>query len=197
MKEIIAVIHLARLPSSGYRVDQDLGSIVEDAVKEARILEDLGYGSVILENYGDKPYQKRVRDPLTIASMSVVAREVVRSTSLRVGINLLRNSGREAYSIAVASGARFVRINSLTETIVTDTGLIEPEAPRLRSIRTNYPGIEIYADVLVKHASSISLGMMILERLDPQALASKSTDTKDYLRELISDYIERGERISS
>ncbi|MEM0471890.1 MAG: BtpA/SgcQ family protein [Sulfolobales archaeon] len=192
VKEVVAVIHLARLPSSSYKGDKDLDGIVEDAVREARILEDLGYGSVILENYGDKPYQKRVRDPLTIASMSIAVREVVRSTSLRVGVNLLRNSGKEAYSIAIASGAKFVRINSLVETIVTDSGLIEPEAPRLRSLRINYPWVEIYADLLVKHASSMNLGMMILERLDPQALVSKSTDTKDYLRELVNDYVERG-----
>ncbi len=192
MREIIAVIHLPRLPGISYRGEGGVEDLVERAVKEAKILEDLGYGSLILENYGDKPYSKRVRDPLAIASMSVVAREVVRSTSLRVGINMLRNSGREAYSIAIASGARFIRINSLVETIATDSGLIEPEAPRLKSLMINYPGIEIYADIMVKHASSLSIGLMILERLDPQALVSRGMDTKDYLRELVNDYIERG-----
>jgi len=136
-KEIIAVIHLPRLPSIS--IYADLNSIIDYAVKEARLLEELGYSGVIVENYGDAPYYKRVRDPLTLCSMTSIVREVVRTTSLKVGVNLLRNSGREAYSVAVASGARFIRVNALVETVVSDSGVIEPEAPRLKPLRANYP----------------------------------------------------------
>ena len=154
--EIIGVIHLPRLPSTTIRSERRIEETIDQAVKEASTLEKLGYDGVIIENYGDKPYMKRVSDPLTIASLAVITREVVRNTSLKVGVSVLRNSGREAYSIAVASGARFVRINSLVETLITDSGFIEPEAPNLRDLSVNYPGIEIYGDILVKHAVSLT-----------------------------------------
>ncbi|MEM4718002.1 MAG: BtpA/SgcQ family protein, partial [Desulfurococcaceae archaeon] len=113
----------------------------------------------------------------------------VRNTGFKVGVNLLRNSGREAYAIAVTTKARFIRVNTLVDTILSDSGIIEPEAPRLKPIVHNYPGIEIYADILVKHATSprpvlgfIESSSMILSRGAPE----------EYLRDLIDDYVERG-----
>jgi Predicted TIM-barrel enzyme len=95
--------------------------------------------------------------------MAVIVREVVKNTGFKVGVNLLRNSGREAYSIAVAAGAKFIRVNALVETIVSDSGIIEPEAPKLRTIRFNYPGVEVYADILVKHSASLRASLSIME----------------------------------
>ncbi|MCS7140470.1 MAG: tryptophan synthase subunit alpha [Candidatus Nezhaarchaeota archaeon] len=193
LKQIIGVIHLPRLPSVSVKPEAPLEQIVEQATKEAEMLERLNYSGVLIENYGDAPYRKRVRDPLTLTSMSVIVREVVKSTRLKVGINLLRNSGREAYSMAAATGAKFVRINTLIETIVSDSGVIEPEAPRLKALRINYPGIEIYADILVKHALSLTASLGTIETMS--SLLSRSiskTPVEDYLRALITDYIERG-----
>ncbi len=145
-----------------------------------------------MENLGDNPYRKRVLDPLAILSMGIVVREVVRSTSLEVGVNMLRNSGREAYSIAVASGARFIRVNSLIETIVSDSGIIEPEAPRLSTIRRNYPGVEVYADIAVKHSISLNYVLSIVESEAIIRRAGTSGGLQDYLGEIVRDYIERG-----
>jgi membrane complex biogenesis BtpA family protein len=190
--EIIGVIHLPRLPSTTIRSERKIEETIDQAVKEASTLEKLGYDGVILENYGDKPYMKRVSDPLTIASLAVITREVVRNTSLKVGVSVLRNSGREAYSIAVASGARFVRINSLVETLITDSGFIEPEAPNLRDLSVNYPGIEIYGDILVKHAVSLT----VLSRYSYLANTLFGNlyggyPLSDMLRDLIQDLTER------
>ncbi|MEM1695403.1 MAG: BtpA/SgcQ family protein [Desulfurococcaceae archaeon] len=187
-KEVIGVIHLPRLPCLYAKSSHDLSIIVEQAVNEARILEKLGYSGVIVENYGDKPYLKRVRDPLIIASMSIIVKEVVRSTGLKVGVNLLRNSGREAYSIAYAAGAKFIRVNALVETIVSDSGIIEPEAPRLKPLLLNYPGVEVYADIFVKHA--FSLRALALTTEAPSYLLKGSRE--DFLREIIEDYVNRG-----
>jgi len=190
--EIIGVIHLPRLPSTTIRSERRIEETIDQAVKEASTLEKLGYDGVIIENYGDKPYMKRVSDPLTIASLAVITREVVRNTSLKVGVSVLRNSGREAYSIAVASGARFVRINSLVETLITDSGFIEPEAPNLRDLSVNYPGIEIYGDILVKHAVSLT----VLSRYNFLANTLLGSigggyPLSDMLRDLIQDLTER------
>ena len=190
--EIIGVIHLPRLPSTTIRSERKIEEAIDQAVKEASTLEKLGYDGVILENYGDKPYMKRVSDPLTIASLAVITREVVRNTSLKVGVSVLRNSGREAYSIAVASGARFVRINSLVETLITDSGFIEPEAPNLRDLSVNYPGIEIYGDILVKHAVSLT-ALSRYSFLANTLLVSLvgGYPLSEMLRDLIQDLTER------
>ena len=183
--EVIGVVHLPRLPYVNERVDFDLNALLERVLREVSILEGLGYDGVIIENYGDSPYPKRVRDPLALSVMAVVVREAVKSTRMRVGVNVLRNSGREAYAIAVATGARFIRVNALTETIVSDSGIIEPEAPRLRALRYNYKGVEVYADILVKHAGSLTL---LAGSLPGKARGGET----EVLREIVADAVERG-----
>jgi predicted TIM-barrel enzyme len=136
---VIGTILLPRLLYIDSKAEHDLEEIIGRAVSEAWLLEQLGYDAVMIENYGDHLYRKRVLDPLAISFMSIVVRSIVKTALIEVGVNMLRNSAREAYSIAVASGARFIRVNSLVETIVSDSGIIEPEAPRLSSIRRNYP----------------------------------------------------------
>ena len=188
LMEVIGVVHLPRLPRVSSSVRFDLNGLVDRVVWEARVLEELGYTGVIVENFGDLPFEKRVRDPLAIAAMTVVVREVVRNTGFRVGVNLLRNSGLEAYSIAVATGAKFIRVNALVETVITDSGIIEPEAPRLRDVRLNYPGVEVYADIFVKHAAGLRHTLGLLEAGSPVAKSS----FEDYVKELVEEYVERG-----
>ena len=189
-KELIGVIHLPRLPATEYRVDYTVSQIADNAVREARILEDAGFDGVIVENYGDYPFHKRVRDPLTLATMAVVVREVVKSTSLKVGVNILRNSGKEAYAIAVATGARFIRVNGLVETLVSDSGLIGSEAPRLKSISINYPGIEIYADILCKHSGS--LYFQALKAVAEAFTGNGGNAGEEAVREIVLDAVNRG-----
>ncbi|MEM4718071.1 MAG: BtpA/SgcQ family protein, partial [Desulfurococcaceae archaeon] len=114
-------MHLPRLPSINYKPEVDLDELIEQAVYESKVLDDLGYTGVIVENYGDYPYSKRVVDPLILSSMSIITREVVRNPGFKVGVNLLRNSGREAYAIAVTTKARFIRVNTLVDTILSDS----------------------------------------------------------------------------
>lgn len=192
-KEIIGVIHLPRLPSSYIRVSSPIEKIIEQAVWEARILDELGYSGVIVENYGDTPFTKRVKDPLTLSSLAVIIKEVVKSTGFKVGVNLLRNSGKEAYCIAVATGAKFIRVNALIETLVSDSGIIEPEAPLLKPLRLNHPGVEIYADILVKHAISLRAALGVIEATSKTLSKIKSENSEEeYLRELVEEYVERG-----
>lgn len=182
---IIGVIHLPRIPRTFARVEHRLEEIVDRAVDEARAFEREGFSGVIVENYGDSPHSKRVRDPLAIACMALVVREVVRSVSIDVGVNVLRNSGLEAYAVAYAAGARFVRVNALAETVIADSGILEPEAPRMRAIRSNYPGVKVYADVLVKHGYSLPYAAAVVES------TATGGALEDYIRGLVLDYIER------
>ncbi len=183
-KLLIGVIHLPRLPSTQHKGGLEVEDLIENSIRESKLLEELGFGSIIVENFGDAPYLKRVGDPLTLAAITTITREVVRSVNVDVGLNVLRNSGLEAYSVAVVTGAKFIRVNSLSEVLITDSGIIEPEASRLRSARFNYPGIKVYADVACKHGGSLSYLTYKEQRLTNEA--------GNLLRELVLDIVERG-----
>jgi len=151
----IGVIHLPPLPYT-YTRGTPIEKLVEYSIRDSKMLEEAGFDGILIENFGDKPYPKRVVDPLALTAMAIAVHETVKSVSIPVGVNLLRNSGLEAYSIAIAAKARFIRVNAYVETLLTDSGIIEPEANSLRAVKLNYPGIKIFADILCKHGASLT-----------------------------------------
>ncbi|MEM1718592.1 MAG: BtpA/SgcQ family protein [Thermosphaera sp.] len=186
LPRVIGVIHLPRLPYTTVKTQVDVSWMAELASSEARALERIGFEGVLVENFGDKPYLKRVLDPLALSAMTVIVKRVVDSVKIPVGLNILRNSGREAYSIALTTGAKFIRVNALSETIISDSGVIEPEAPFMRDVRLNYPGVMIFADVLVKHAGSLT----VLSLRAKETIRSRSLTTA--LKDILEDTVERG-----
>ncbi len=152
---IIGVIHLPPLPGSP-RFEGDFDAIVEFAVKNARMLEEVGFDGVIIENFNDNPFKPRVREPEAIASMAIVTREVVREVSIPVGVNLLRNSGPEATAIALAAGASFIRSNAYCEVVVSPEGILEPVAREVQEVMAKFKRrVQVLADIFVKHASPL------------------------------------------
>ncbi len=184
----IAVIHLPPLPGSPRFSGSSIDEVLSFALREARVLEECGADALILENFGDAPFEKRVSDPATVASMAVIAREVVKEVSIPVGINILRNSSIEATAVAMVAGARFVRVNAFVETLATDSGLIEPAAPELaRYLARHRPlssRVEIAADILCKHAIPIATGL--------SALSQDLEGLEPYVEMIVRDAIERG-----
>ncbi|MCO5165832.1 MAG: BtpA/SgcQ family protein [Planctomycetes bacterium] len=161
-KPLVGVVHLPPLPGSpGWVLDgrPPLDAIVERALADADAFLAVGFDGLVVENYGDAPFFKQV-PPETVAALARCAREVVlRAAPRPVGVNALRNDARAALACAVASGARFVRVNVHTGVAATDQGLIEGEAAatlRLRDHLGASPGtpgaIAVLADVHVKHA---------------------------------------------
>ncbi len=132
---------------------------MELALREARAAEEAGYTGVLIENYGDAPYSRRPH-PAAVALVAIAAREVARSTSLEVGVSLLRNAPREAIHAAAVSGARLVRVNVLCAPRLTPEGTLEPglheAAQALASLGPLATGIELVADVDVKHGLPLS-----------------------------------------
>ncbi len=159
--ELIGVIHLPPLAGSVGSRTKDSASLVRaaivQAVREAAILEDAGFDSVIIENFGDAPFYKDCVPPETVASMAIVASAVRGATTLAIGINVLRNDARAAIAIAATTGSQFVRVNVLSGVAATDQGLIEGRAAEwVRERERIARGIKIFADVHVKHAQSLS-----------------------------------------
>ncbi|NJE43284.1 BtpA/SgcQ family protein [Thermococcus sp. GR7] len=150
-KLLIGMVHLKPLPGS-YLYDGDFDSLIERAIADARTIEEAGFDAIMVENFGDVPFPKYV-DKTTVASLAVVARAIREEVSIPLGINVLRNDGVAAYSIAYAVKADFIRVNVLSGVAYTDQGIIEGIAHELARIKKLLPSkIKVFADVHVKHA---------------------------------------------
>ena len=158
----IGVIHLGALPGSpgvfGKKPAIALDAVLKTAVKEAKILERMGFDGIIIENFGDAPFYKERVNPETIAAMSIIASAIRVETKSQLGINVLRNDAFSALAIAATTGADFIRINVLSGVVATDQGLIEGRAAELirEKQRLGASGVGILADVHVKHAKTLS-----------------------------------------
>ncbi len=151
-KPIIGMIHLLPLPGSP-RYGGNLEGVIERALLDAKALEEGGVDGVLVENFGDKPFRRDRVGPETISSMTLALKSVLESVSLPAGVNVLRSDCISAIAIAAVTGAKFIRCNVFTDTMVTDQGLIMPCAWGALSYRRALGAdVKIFADVLCKHA---------------------------------------------
>lgn len=105
------------------------------AVTDAQLLEEAGFDAVLLQNSLDRPTRERV-DTLALAQLASIAAIVRDSTTIGLGINVLKNDGPAAMAIAAAAGADFVRVKVLTGAVLSAEGVISgcaDETLRLRS----------------------------------------------------------------
>ncbi len=160
-KLLLGVIHLPALPGAP-RFAGDLRAVIEGAVRDADALTRAGFDGVIVENFGDAPFFRGPVKVETVAAMTAVCDAVRRASGLPLGVNVLRNDGESALAIAMATGARFVRVNVLVGARVTDQGLVQGESAELlrARMRMGAAHVSIAADVDVKH--SVPLGAVAL-----------------------------------
>ena len=153
-KAIFGMVHIRALPGAplfGGSIDE----VIDAAIADAGALVAGGCDGIVFENFGDRPFRKHV-DPETVASMTRLITECAPRITIPFGVNVLRNDARAALAVAAATGASFIRINIHVGAMSTDQGIIEGEAAdtvRLRA--TLAPGVLIFADHLVKHATPI------------------------------------------
>lgn len=152
-KPIIGVVHLLPLPGSP-RYAGSMQTIVARAILDADTLLANGVDGLIVENYGDAPFFPDCVEAHTIASMSILVREIRQQfPKAVVGVNVLRNDARAALAIATVCEAHFIRINVHTGTMLTDQGIIQGTAHHTVRYRTHLGStVHILADVAVKHA---------------------------------------------
>lgn len=151
---LFGMIHLRPLPGSP--AFHSLGDVIDAALADARTLQDGGVDAIMIENFGDRPFYKRV-PPETIAAMTRVITEISREITVPFGVNVLRNDGIAALSIAAATGASFIRINVLVAAMLTDQGIIEGDAATLMRERQRLaPDVLVFADHMVKHATPLA-----------------------------------------
>jgi len=151
-KLLIGVVHLGPLPGSP-RWKGNLERVIEFAVNDARAYERGGVQALFVENFGDVPFSKTNVAPETIAAMAAAGRAIRAAVKAPIGFNVLRNDARAALALCAACGGNFIRVNIHTGAMLTDQGIIEGDAyETLRYRERLCPGVEILADVHVKHA---------------------------------------------
>ncbi len=170
-KPIIGMIHLKALPGAP-KNSLSVPEIIAHAVDDLNNLVEGKIDGILIENFNDFPFQPFNVEPITIVSMSLIVKELIKSTSVPVGVNVLRNACSDALVIASLTGAEFIRCNFLTGAYVTDQGVIVGCAHILKRLQKQLSCIKtestplIFGDVLCKHASPISPRTIDLEALD-------------------------------
>ena len=169
------------------------------SVVRERMLEDLdalvkgGVDGLILENYGDAPYFPGRVPPQTVSYLTRLAMEVRSSTSLPLGINVLRSDGISALAVAAAVGAEFVRVNVYTGVRVSGEGLIQGNAHEIQRYRRELGvDVKLFADVDVKHSTgvgSVDLADEVTEtilrgRADAVIVSGKATGSETRTEDL-------------
>ena len=156
-KPVIGMVHLWPLPGAPGYTGYGLGPIVEHALRDAEALVEGGVDGLMVENMWDLPYYVgRDVKPEGMTAQAVAAAEVARRfSSLPVGINVIHNGGVVCLAIAVAAGARFIRVCILTGARLWDTGELDHgcAAELLRKRKELHAEhIHIFADVDKKHS---------------------------------------------
>lgn len=155
-KPVIGMVHLPPLPGSVGYTGYGMQQIIDFACRDAQRLVEGGVDGLMVENMWDLPFAVGMdTSPEQMCSQSVAAKEVIRSVKLPVGINVVHNGGRVTLGIAIASGARFVRICLLTGAQVWDTGEFDHGCARelLTTRKLTYSeNIKLFCDVDKKHS---------------------------------------------
>lgn len=155
-KPVIGMVHLWPLPGAPGYTGYGLPTIIEHALRDAAALVEGGVDALIVENMWDLPYYVgREVKPEGMTAQAVAAAEVVKRFPLPVGINVIHNGGVVCLAIAVAAGAKFIRVCILTGARLWDTGELDHgcAAELLRKRKELYAeGVHILADVDKKHS---------------------------------------------
>ncbi len=168
-RAFIGVIHLLPLPGSA-RWAGDFDAVLARARADALAYVRGGADALIVENFGDAPFDKLAGGPETVAAMCAAGRYVrealadVGRVGLPLGFNVLRNDPRAALALCATAGGAFIRVNVHTGAAWTDQGLIEGDAHGTVRYRGRVcPAAMIFADVHVKHARPAAVGQTIEE----------------------------------
>ena len=166
---VIGMLHVPALPGSPGGGVAEVGAIREHVLRDAGRLAEAGVDAMMIENFGDIPFFPGRVGAETVAYLTMLAFAVRTAwPKIPLGINVLRNDGMAAVAVAHATGAAFVRINVLCGARVTDQGVIQGIAQDVLRLRKTLGvgGVEILADVDVKHSAPLGPGRTIEVEVD-------------------------------
>ncbi|MFC6486572.1 BtpA/SgcQ family protein [Nitratireductor sp. GCM10026969] len=155
-KVLIGMIHCPAFPGAPRYAGGGTEVIYDACMRDAEALVEGGMHGLIIENHGDIPFSKPEEiGHETAAFMAVVTDRINRAFGVPLGVNVLANAPIPAFAIAMAGGARFIRVNQWANAYVANEGFMEgraAEAMRYRSLlRAEH--VKVFADSHVKHGS--------------------------------------------
>lgn len=154
-KALIGMVHIGALPGTPH-AREPISKLAKQAASEAQILADAGFDAVMIENMHDAPYINTHGPEITAAMTAIGLAVASACKDIPLGIQVLSSGSREALAIALAIGARFIRVENFVFSHVADEGLM-PDAvagPLLRYRRQiGATRVAILADIKKKHAS--------------------------------------------
>jgi membrane complex biogenesis BtpA family protein len=151
-KDLIAMIHLPALPGTP-RHQLSPEEILSQAVAEARLYQECGVKTVMIENMHDVPYTRQV-GPEVSTLMAIIGREVKR-LGLFCGVQVLAGCNQEALAIAHSGGLDFARVEGFVFSHVGDEGWLDACAGELLRYRKTIgaENILVFTDIKKKHSS--------------------------------------------
>ncbi|MBO6514042.1 MAG: BtpA/SgcQ family protein [Phycisphaerales bacterium] len=159
--KLIGMVHVGALPGTPF-AEQSVQALVDQAVLEARIIEESGFDSIIVENMHDTPYVHGDElGPEIVAGMTRVCDAVVDAVGIPVGVQILSGGNRHALAVAHTVGCRYIRCENFVFAHVADEGLLDrAEAGALLRYRRSIgaEGVQIFCDIKKKHASHALTG---------------------------------------
>src|SRR3989344_6238997 len=154
-RPFIGVIHFT--PLLGYKDFKGLDKILKKALQDLKALEEGGVDGVFVENNYDYPHKITV-GPETVACMTYLTEKIVNSTERPVGVSVLWNDCKAAFSVAKVTGAKFIRIPAFVDTAKTNYGVAKAAPKEVVEYRKliKAEDVLLFADIHVKHAEIIS-----------------------------------------
>lgn len=158
-KALLGMVHLLPLPGSP-RYAGSLQAVMDRAIEDAKAIAGGGMDGCLVENSGDAPFSADPVGPETVAAMTTLLTEIRRTVTIPCGVNVLKNDPRAALAIAMATGARFVRITVHAGVMVTGQGIIQGDASgTLRYRRAiGAEGVALWVDFMTKHGGPLVAG---------------------------------------
>jgi len=155
-KPVIGMVHLPPLPGAVGYTGYPVQEIIDFALKDAATLVENGVDGLMVENMWNIPWAVGMEtSPEEMCAQAVSTAEVIKSVNVPVGVNVVHNGARVCLGIAIAAGAKFMRICLLTGAAVWDTGEFTQGCARdLLSARklNQAEHIKIFCDVDKKHS---------------------------------------------
>lgn len=154
-KPLVAALHLP--PSLSYAAFPGVRDALSLVRNDVAVLLDNGIDAILLENDNDKPHTLTI-DKAQTAWLTRVASEIRNQTRAPVGINVQRIDWEATFAIAVAAELDFARLDVFVDQVkmLEEEVHMDPESVVAYRNRLGGKGIEIWADVHVKHSEILS-----------------------------------------